>query len=61
MKEKPWLVESFLDKGKPWLVEKFFYCGKIIALSLFKMNSFNKTNSGVENIKISLPKLGAKT
>ena len=43
-------------KLKYWLAEKFFYNEKIIALSLLKMKSSNKTNAVVEAIKISISK-----
>ena len=48
-------------KEKSLLAEKFFDRGKIIALCLLKMKSYNETNASVETINIYISKSGGKT
>ena len=46
---------------KSLLAEKFFDRGKIIALCLLKMKSYNRTDASVETINIYISKSGGKT
>ena len=55
------MCKTSLIKYKSWLVETFFDYGKVITLSLLKMNSPDNKSASIETIKISISKSGAKT